>query len=601
MLAGAAARRTGGVSYLGSAIPSTPGLRMNSFKRAGEPRPVQPDAEPVTPLPPGEAFPRHRGSRAPENENSRRGETEERKVEPAHPHAVVLMEPSRSFSKSSPARARGPAAAEPQRKRSIAGLKMSSAFHEWRSISNGTKLQALGDAASALAVAAIVLTVIDNEYYTKYNEMNNALRSVIAGLCGVIIILMYVAYQMELQALKISNTIPKEETLWSSGLWKMFLVEAFVCSWHVPPGVRWNMEARDTSGSIIVYNEAMLGLTVMGKLYLLARSLRDHHSVCKGGGRFLCTMNATEPSVFFVLKAMLERNPVLVLGSILLCNLVVSSYALVLCERAFEPGYLYSDGLWNLYIALTTVGFGDIYPLTYPGRTVVAISVFFGLCSTALLITVVQETLRLTKPQVRVLETLSTAAFQKELRDAAAACLQRLWRLHKRRRARGGVVAPAGAARAPSRAGLGPLNSAERRALRIAVTDFKLVRKRWREYQENHGAFEEQNGLAMVAARVERVEEMMVELLDRIDERWGATNQRSMRALARAASHGGASRAVSRAASRAAPAAEADATGPASPLQSVRRQPIDIPAASVSPVSSDDVAPYASLQPAEAS
>eukprot|EP00741_Cyanophora_paradoxa_P016018 tig00000042_g15464.t1 len=445
---------------------------------------------------------------------------------------------------------------------------IASSFMEWTSQSNAKRLQVVDDAACVLAVIAIVLMVVDNQCYTSRGEMNNALRGVITGLCFAIILLLYKAYQLELQALKISSIMPKEETLWSSGLWKMFLVEAFVCAWHIPPGVRWSMEARDTENNVIFYDERMLGLTVFLKLYLLFRSMRDHHSVSKGGGRFLCNMNNTEPSVYFVLKALLERYPFIVLGCIILGNLVVSSYALMICEQAARPEYMFSDAQWNLYIALTTVGFGDIYPLTYPGRTVVAISVFFGLCTTALLITVVQENLRLTKPQARVLDTLSESAFQKEYRNSAAACMQRLWRLHKELKAKAkeqeeaeaggsvrgaGPVSPKGsvpvaAGRPTLRAALGfggPVQRLpfDRRALRRAVMDFKMVRKRWREHQESHahgsGACSEEG--AEACGRLDRLEALVREVAEGMEEQRAALAAvaEAVGALAGAAGGGG--------------------------------------------------------------
>eukprot|EP00741_Cyanophora_paradoxa_P016061 tig00000042_g15505.t1 len=419
------------------------------------------------------------------------------------------------------------AAAMPEPTR-LGGLR---ALTSWRKISNGLRLQALNDAMSVAAILATVLMVVENELYTCRGSSNNALRIVVSVLCALVILLLYKSYELEVHAMKIAGQLPYSDTLWSSGMFRGFLFEAFLCAWHTPPGVHFELWVEDTDGQPYAYTEAMLGLTLYLKLYLVLRSFRDHHAICQGGGRFLCNMNGCEASLFFALKAHLERRPLLVLSCMTVFNLVMSAYALTLCERAANPGYKYSAGLWNLYIALTTVGFGDVIPHTYPGRTVVAISVFFGLCTTALLITVVQENLRLTKPESRVLDTLRLARLQREYRNSAVSCVQRLWRMHRRRLAReraraeaaakgregeaGEEARPASPAGGRARGGRrrrgGEGEAGGRRAeiigareLRAAVQGFKVARRAWHDFVE-HASISPGDAMEEVLAVVPRV------------------------------------------------------------------------------------------------
>ena len=61
--------------------------------------------------------------------------------------------------------------------------------------------------------------------------------------------------------------------------------------------------------------------------------------------------------------------------------LVASSMAMYELEREAQPekfGHL-SDALWWSFVTLTTVGYGDIYPITMPGRVVAVGTMLVGI------------------------------------------------------------------------------------------------------------------------------------------------------------------------------------------------------------------------------
>jgi voltage-gated potassium channel len=56
-------------------------------------------------------------------------------------------------------------------------------------------------------------------------------------------------------------------------------------------------------------------------------------------------------------------------------------------EHPHNPGFAdVSDGLWWAFVTLTTVGYGDLYPVTSGGRIVAVFTMIFGITIYSLMI-----------------------------------------------------------------------------------------------------------------------------------------------------------------------------------------------------------------------
>eukprot|EP00002_Diphylleia_rotans_P018464 TRINITY_DN3576_c0_g1_i1.p1 TRINITY_DN3576_c0_g1~~TRINITY_DN3576_c0_g1_i1.p1 ORF type:complete len:191 (+),score=23.85 TRINITY_DN3576_c0_g1_i1:250-822(+) len=84
-----------------------------------------------------------------------------------------------------------------------------------------------------------------------------------------------------------------------------------------------------------------------------------------------------------------------------------------------------------MFVTIATIGYGDITAKTYCGRTVVIIGSVWGVVTTALLIGIVDQALKLSYSQMRVVNLLASDKWRSELRESAATVVQRIWRLRK--------------------------------------------------------------------------------------------------------------------------------------------------------------------------
>jgi hypothetical protein len=66
----------------------------------------------------------------------------------------------------------------------------------------------------------------------------------------------------------------------------------------------------------------------------------------------------------------------------------------------------YFDAFWMLSITFLTVGYGDYYPLTYPGRIIAVLTTILGQVYAAVVVGIVSNKLMLTSTDVTALNIL---------------------------------------------------------------------------------------------------------------------------------------------------------------------------------------------------
>lgn len=136
-------------------------------------------------------------------------------------------------------------------------------------------------------------------------------------------------------------------------------------------------------------NFGFMGILLTYSKYMQPRSFR------------ISMMYGSNPGSIFALRAIFKESPFSVVLAVFSTSIMIFSFAFRVAEwKAYASsgaGTVYSNMVWMTMITMTTVGYGDIAPLTSIGRVIGSLCVTWGALLLSVMVVVLTNAFSLNK------------------------------------------------------------------------------------------------------------------------------------------------------------------------------------------------------------
>ncbi|KAM6974145.1 small conductance calcium-activated potassium channel protein 1-like [Tautogolabrus adspersus] len=307
------------------------------------------------------------------------------------------------------------------------------------------KRQRLNDCALAVGMFGMVLMVMETELswsvYSKSSLYSLAFKSVIS-LSTFILLGLIIAYhccEVELyvhdigaEDWRIAMTrerlalITLELAVVAIHPYPVGLLAYFEQTLHhIPP----RLSLSETELEIV------LALPMFLRLYLLGRAMMLHSRLFTDtASRSIGALNKIHFNTRFVGKTMMTTYPGTVLMIFSVSLWIVAAWGLHVCERHHNYRDLssnYMEALWMVSVTFLSIGYGDVVPHTYCGRTLCLLTGIMGAGCTVLVVAVVARKLELTRAEKHVHNFMMDSHITKRIKISAANVLRETWLIYK--------------------------------------------------------------------------------------------------------------------------------------------------------------------------
>lgn len=148
------------------------------------------------------------------------------------------------------------------------------------------------------------------------------------------------------------------------------------------------------------------------RFFFVFRAISNYSQFQDDRARLYCGRYEVQADISFAFKCLLVKHPWKVIISVALVNLLISAVVYRVFERPLDgiSNMFYSDpmeAIWYIFENVSTLGYGELFPYSYPARAISVLSYMAGAALFTLIIVKMQQLSELNPTQDQALESIS--------------------------------------------------------------------------------------------------------------------------------------------------------------------------------------------------
>uniref|UniRef100_A0AAQ5ZZ04 Potassium channel domain-containing protein n=1 Tax=Amphiprion ocellaris TaxID=80972 RepID=A0AAQ5ZZ04_AMPOC len=273
--------------------------------------------------------------------------------------------------------------------------------------------QRLNDCALAVGIFGVVMMVMETELswsvYSKSSTYSLTLKSVISFSTLILIGLIIAYHCCEVQLYVHDIGAADWRIAMTTDRLALIALELAAVAIHpYPVGLLDYFQKKKSRMTLSETElEIVLALPMFLRLYLLGRAMMLHSRLFTDtASRSIGALNKIHFNTRFVGKTLMTTYPGTVLMIFSVSLWIVAAWGLHVCERYRindqDLSSNYMEALWMVSVTFLSIGYGDVVPHTYCGRSICLLTGIMGAGCTVLVVAVVARKLELTRAEKHV-------------------------------------------------------------------------------------------------------------------------------------------------------------------------------------------------------
>ncbi|GMH69423.1 hypothetical protein TL16_g05155 [Triparma laevis f. inornata] len=321
----------------------------------------------------------------------------------------------------------------------------------------------------------IFASIAAEEIYLNENEINDSINfykmlSTISTAALIVVVLLMHGFDLSIE--KDRGYVSPDSTIFSKGRHGYIWVDLLICAIHSPVYVHFVFKeevARATSGytpdgseldAVHAYHtfDSVANVLMTARLYLLIPILHHFMGLTGTGPRLVAKYTNIIFDMHFTMKAILDRHSVVALFVAIIFIAAHGGWCYRALERPLCAFWLedqwdtvtygwgrcglqqpttfenFEDSFWVAVVTMTTVGYGDLVPVTMGGRIISIWCSFVGIVIIALLVNVMTTETTFRPKERKAFNLIKNGQYRKKTKLLAVLLVQACWRYHSHRK-----------------------------------------------------------------------------------------------------------------------------------------------------------------------